>query len=342
MKILVTGGTGFVGRHLVWHLSAKGYQVVFTGRRSQAAKQVLDLCPKTSVAAQLVRWLPLEHGTPEAAQHLAEAAVGANAIVHCAALSSPWGRAEDFYRSNLASTLELVGAAEGGGVKRLVHISTPSIYFDFRDRLGICETDPLPAPVNTYANTKAQAEQIVMAANVPQRVILRPRAIFGPWDNTLMPRLLRVLERGAIPLMRGGRAQLDLTYIDNLIHAIDLALHQPLPQVAAIYNLSNAEPLPLVDLLNRVAQEFHLPLRTRHLPWPLVSGAARLLELVSGITKREPLLTRYSAAVLAFSQTLNINAIQQDLGYSTQVSLVEGIRRHAQWYLAQASQRCPL
>lgn len=328
MKVLLTGGTGFVGRHIAWRLAAEGCEVVFSGRSRAAADEVLRDAPAT------MRFLPIEHGTPQARAALAEAARGADALVHCAALSAPWGSAEAFQRANVASTEEVIHACRTHGVERLMHLSTPSLYFDFQDRLGVRESDPLPPPVNRYAQTKGMAEVLLRKADVAQTVVLRPRAVFGPWDATLMPRMLRVMRRGAIPLMRGGRAELDLTYIDNLVDAIWLGLTQPLPRRYNLYNVSNAEPIRLDHLLERVATAFALPLRTRRLPWPLVSGVARLLETGAHLRNgEEPLLTRYSAGVLAFSQTLDTSAIRRELGWRPTIDLEEGIRRHAAWWL---------
>lgn len=327
MKVLVTGGTGFVGRHVAWRLAAEGCEVIFSGRDLQAADEVMRRSP-----AQL-RFLPIEHGTDTARARLAEAARGADALVHCAALSAPWGSRAAFQRANLASTAEVIHACREQAVARLVHLSTPSLYFDFRDRLGVREHDPLPPPVNRYAHTKGAAEALLREADVAQTVVLRPRAVYGPWDATLMPRMLRVMRRGAIPLMRGGRAELDLTYIDNLVDAIWLGLTRPLPRRYNLYNVSNGEPIRLDYLLTRVAEAFALPLRTRHVPWPLVSSLARMLE--TGARLRggdEPLLTRYSAGVLAFSQTLDTSAIRNELGWRPAVALDEGIRRHAAWW----------
>ena len=329
MKVLVTGGTGFMGRHLVWRLAREGAEVVFTGRRHEAAQTVCDLSP------QPVTWCQLEHGTEGAAQTLSTCAAGADAIVHCAALSSPWGSADAFHRANVASTAEVLQACRAANVARLVHISTPSLYFDYRDHLAVREDHALPAAVNEYARSKGQAEQLVRQQSQIETVILRPRALFGPWDGTLMPRLARVMKKGFVPLMRGGHALLDLTYIDNAIEAVWLALTRPLPQRLATYNVSNGEPIELGTLLGRVAQEFQLPLRTKHLPWPLVSTAARGLEVWGRWRDAEPAITRYSAGVLAFSQTLDLSAIRRDLGYSPLVPLDEGLRRHAQWWRAQ-------
>jgi len=327
MKLVITGGTGFLGRHLVWRSAAEGAEVVFTGRSASAAAEVIRLAPAP------VRWQALAHGEAAAESALTAVAADADAIVHCAALSSPWGRYDDFYRANVASTAEVLAAARARSVQRLIHISTPSLYFGFADRLNIREDADLPEPANDYVRTKRAAEALVEQANLPEVAILRPRALFGPWDQTLMPRILRVLSRGTMPLMRGGHIQLDLTYIDNAVEAIWLALTKPLPPRVNIYNVSNGEPRELLDLLNRMANEFGLPLHTRKLPWPLIELVARSLELAARVSGgREPPLTRYSAGMLAFSQTLDLSALRSELGWRPLVSVDEGIRRHARWW----------
>jgi len=330
MKILITGGTGFLGRHLVWRYADAGAEVIFTGRNSKAAGDVLRH------AKRPVRWQPLEHGETGASKLLRQAAVNADAVIHCAALSTPWGNKADFHRANVTSTVEVLAACKISQVKRLVHISTPSLYFDFTDRLKIREDEDLPPPVNEYARTKAEAESLVRATPAIETVILRPRALFGPWDQTLMPRLLRVMQRGPLPIMRGGRIQLDLTYIDNAVEAVWLATNQQLPRPLVTYNVSNGEPHELLTLLEMMSREFALPLRTRLMPWPIIELLARGMENAARLSDgKEPLLTRYSAGVLAFSQTLDISALRIELGYQPKVSISEGIRRHAEWWRGQ-------
>ena len=330
MKLLITGGTGFLGRHLVWLAASMGAEVIFTGRKAQAAKEVISL------AKGKVNWQPLEHGSDTAANTLMELARGVDAIVHCAGLSSPWGQKAAFHQANVISTQEVLAAGHANKVQRLVHISTPSLYFDFSDRLNIREDYALPRAVNHYAQTKKTAETLIRDNPLPQTVIMRPRALFGPWDQTLLPRLLRVMAQGPIPLMRGGKAMVDLTYIDNATHAIWLALTRWLPHALATYNIANGEPRAIQDILSLVAREFGIPLRTRRIPWPVISLLARLLELQARLSSGdEPLLTRYSVGVLAFSQTLNIDAITQDLGYFPKVSVEAGIARHAEWWRSQ-------
>jgi nucleoside-diphosphate-sugar epimerase len=330
MNIVVTGGTGFIGRHITWHLAAQGHDVQFTGRNALAAAEVIRHSPAA------VRWLAVDHGTPAAARTLRDATQGCSAIVHCAALSSPWGTPQAFADANVTSTEDVLQACQTNAVKRLVHLSTPSLYFAFRDRLNVSEHDPLPPPVNEYARSKALAETRVHEAGLDEAVILRPRAVFGPWDGTLMPRLLRVMQRGPLPLMRGGQAQLDLTCVANLVHAVWLSLTQPLPRAVCTYNVSNGTPLTFEDLLHRVAEQFRLNLRTRRLPWRVVDAVARVLETSARLRgSGEPLLTRYGAGVLAFSQTLDLSAIRHELGYRPVQTQDEGIRQHADWWLAQ-------
>lgn len=331
MKLVVTGGTGFLGRHLVWRAAAEGAEIVFTGRNARAADEVI----RHTTAP--VRWQPLEHGDEAAERTLTEAAQSADAMVHCAALSSPWGAFDEFQRANVASTAEVIAACKANGVRRLVHISTPSLYFGFADRLAIREDADLPPSANDYVRTKIAAEQLIHSARLPEVAILRPRALFGPWDQTLVPRLLRVMTKGAMPIMRGGRIQIDLTYIDNAVEAVWLALTQPLPRAVNTYNVSNDEPRELIDVLTVMAQEFGLPLRTRKVPWLLVELIARGLETYARIgSGKEPPLTRYSAGVLAFSQTLDVSALRDELGWKPIVGINEGIRRHAEWWKRQA------
>lgn len=327
MKLVITGGTGFLGRHLVWRAAAEGADVIFTGRNARAAAEVIRHAPAP------VRWQALSHGDAAAESTLAKAACDADAIVHCAALSSPWGRYDDFHRSNVTSTAEVVAACHAHKVRRLVHISTPSIYFGFADRIAIREDAELPRPANDYVRTKLAAEALVKQAGLHAAAILRPRALFGPWDQALMPRILRVMRKGALPIMRGGRIQLDLTYIDNAVEAAWLALTKPLPRRLNIYNVSNGEPRELSDLLTTMAREFALPLRMCKLPWPVVDVLARGMEARARVLGGgEPALTRYSAAVLAFSQTLDVSALSNELGWRPKVSIDEGICRHARWW----------
>lgn len=346
MKIVITGGTGFLGRHMVWRAAAAGCTVVFTGRNAVAANAVMQYArgrrnafSENNIAerhedcpCREITWQPLHHGDTRTQSRLNALSQGADVLIHCAALSAPWGKLSDFKRANITATAEVIAACKANRIPRLVHISTPSLYFDFRDRLNIGEYEPLPRPVNHYAYTKGIAEQLVRQSALPEVAVLRPRALFGPWDETLLPRLLRVIQNRPFPVMRGGNILLDLTYIDNAVDAVWRAATLPLPRTYNFYNVSNDEPRRLRDLLNSMAAAFHLPLRTLPVPWRVMEKMAQAQELAARLCGgKEPEMTRYSVGVLAFSQTLNVRALREELHWRATVPIDEGLRRHARW-----------
>lgn len=331
MKILVTGGTGFLGRHLVQRLARQGAEVVFTGRQDAVGAQVAAL-------AGAARYVRVEHGAAGAAARLRDCAAGADAIVHCAALAAPWGRRAAFERANVDSTGEVLAACRAHAITRLVHLSTPSLYFSFADQLGIGEDAPLPPPVNAYARSKRAAEALVLQAALPQAVMLRPRAIFGPWDQALLPRLLRLMRYGRVPLLRGGRALVDLTYVDNVVDAVLLALRVEGASTPPVYNISNGEPVAVADLFGMISSAFGVPVATVQRPYWLADLAARALEAGARLAPGwEPPVTRYSLGAIAFSQTLDLRRARTELGYAPAVSVEEGIARTAAWYKENAA-----
>lgn len=330
MHTFVTGGTGFLGRHVVTRLRAAGYPVTFTGRNTATGQ---------ALAAETgARFLALDLAAATAVAQLREWLAGVEAVVHSAALAAPWGDYRDFYAANVEATQQLLSACRAARVRRLVHISTPSVYFEFRDRLNISEREPLPArPVNHYAATKRLAEDAVVACAAEiETVLLRPRALFGPWDTAVLPRLLRVAERGTLPLLRGGRALIDVTWIGNAVEAVWQALHVTGLPSGSVYNISNGEPLTARELFELVSQELGLSVRLRPMPYRLATALAAGAEWwAARVSHREPRVTRYSLALLAYSQTLDISAARRELGYKPAVSVAAGMRQYAAWWRAQ-------
>jgi nucleoside-diphosphate-sugar epimerase len=334
MKIIITGGTGFLGRHLVWRLASQGNELVFTGRNRHEAERIIS----ATANASAVRFVDIEHGDSSAAAALAACASDAQAIIHCSGLASPWGSREAYHRANVASTEEVLAACRINHISRLVQISSPSVYFSYSDNIGIHEDTPLAPSVNEYARSKLKAERMILAASLPHSVILRPRAIFGPWDNTLLPRLLRLLQYGRIPLLRGGRALLDMSYVDNVVDAVLLSLEHPAGRSPNVFNISNGEPIAAADLFARLAASFDMPIDPVLRPYALADLLARVIEAgASLIPGWEPPVTRYSLAAIAFSQTLDLQRARSILGYQPRVSLQEGIERTARWWKGHAA-----
>jgi nucleoside-diphosphate-sugar epimerase len=266
---------------------------------------------------------------------------GTDAVWHCAALSAPWGTKVDFVAANVTATRQLLQAAGRSGVERFVHISTPAIYFDYRDRWNVKESFQPTRYVNDYAHTKAQAEAAVQAAVLQfpnmRSVILRPRAIFGRYDQVLIPRLCKVLAQrgGKLPLPKGGQVTLDLTYAENVVHAMWLATIETELASGAVFNITNHAPAVLKDVLQQLfVDALHRPFRIVKLPYPLLAVIAQGMQMLSQLTHKEPALTPYSIGALSFDMTLDTTQARQVLGYAPPVSLAEGIERTAQWMMA--------
>ncbi|HLO02264.1 MAG TPA: NAD-dependent epimerase/dehydratase family protein [Symbiobacteriaceae bacterium] len=325
MKLLVTGGTGFLGAHLAHRLQALGHEVTAIGRNQAKG---------AALAARGIRFVAADLADAAA---IKAACQGQEAVFHAGALSAPWGAPAAFYAANVLGTRHIVDGCLQHGVSRLLHLSTPSIYNDYREHLQVREDAPLPArAVNEYARTKRLAESEVQrgfAAGLPV-VTIRPRAIFGLGDQALLPRLIEANRRGRVPLINGGRALIDLSYVDNVVDALLLGLTAPERCLGRAYNITNGEPMALHLLLTRLFERLGEPLRTINLPWRVAWGIATALEAVCRLLpgQPEPPLTRFAVGSIGLSQTLDIAAARAELGYAPRISVMEGIERFAQSY----------
>jgi nucleoside-diphosphate-sugar epimerase len=324
MKILVTGATGCLGSAVANQLHSQGFTVTGTGRNLQLAKLLTPGIAFT--AAEL---------SDESA--VAQLVKGHDVIIHCGGLSSLWAPDRHFQTANIDATANLLASAQNERIKKFVFISTPSLYFDYTNRLNIKESDYLAkTPVNSYVMSKIACEGLVNKAQNAglQTTILRPRAIFGANDRSLMPRLLRLAQKGWLPLIDNGRSFVDLTYVDNVANAISLTLKNLPASNGKTYNITNGEPISVFDLFHKIIDQFKLDARCISVPYQVAMAAASLMEGLSSVTPGwpEPLLTRYTVGVLGRSQTLSIEAARQDLHYEPLVKLDQGIKLTARHF----------
>lgn len=300
-------------------LVERGFRVVATGR---------DVSKAPHGPGAALSFIPADLANIEDVERLAAGAGHVDAVVHSAALSAPWGSKAAFHAANVAATANMVSLARRKQARRFVHISTPSIYFRFRDQLDVRETAALPRPVNEYARTKRTAEQLVTQEAELEVFVLRPRGLYGVRDTALLPRLIRAARRRPLPLLRDGRAVTDVTHVDDAVEAIIAALTAE-RSAAGIYNVSGGAPLRLVEVIDRACALSGFTARWRPTPVGAALAAARAMEWgCAGLPGRpEPPVTAYGIGVLAFSQTLNIEAARGELDWSPKISFDEGLER---------------
>lgn len=321
-RILVTGAYGFLGKYVIEELVSHGYDVLAFGRDEQKMKALKrervdifigDFCNKEAVI---------------------KATEGVDAVIHCGALSTIWGKREDFINANVRGTMNLVEGCLQHQVKRFVYVSSPSIYACKANRLDIKETDVDESnTLNFYIESKILAEQQIKATANLDWVIVRPRGLFGVGDPSIVPRLIRANAKIGIPLFNNGRNIVDMTCVENVAYALRLCLESP-NAVGNIYNITNGEPKPFKEILETLFNSLGVQPNYLKLNSEVLYALSCLIERLYKIFRiyKEPIFTKYSICTLAYSQTLDISKARNELNYVPQMTLQEGIMKYAEQY----------
>lgn len=321
MKVLVTGGGGFLGSAIIQALVASGHSA-----RSFSRGDYPHLH-----AAGVEVW----RGDICDAQALRLAAEGCEAVIHAAAKAGVWGDASEYQRINVQGTQNVIDVCRELNIERLVYTSSPSVVFAGEDEDGIDESVPYPQRyLAHYPRTKALAEQAVLAANDARfaTVALRPHLIWGPGDPHLVPRVVARARAGKLALLGAGDNRVDSTYVDNAAQAHLLALEKVSPAAACAgkaYFISNGEPLAMRELLNAILAAAQLPPVERRVSPRLAYVAGCMLEMVYRVCglQDEPIMTRFVARQLSTHHWFRLDAARRDLGYQPDVCLAEGFER---------------
>lgn len=321
--VLVTGATGFLGEYLVRQLTGE-YRVLALGRNRERGKKLEEL------GAQYC------HGDFTDVKSCGRYFKGVQYVIHAGALSTVWGRWEDFFNTNVLGTSLVAGLCLKNQIKRLVYISSPSIYTEKKDRYRIREDQaPRKNNLNCYIKSKLMAEEVIRRWNRKglETVVLRPRGLIGVGDTSLAPRLLRANTRVGIPLFNGGKNIVDLTSVENVALACRLALKAEKAS-GQTFNITNGEPMEFKTILESFLESIGEKPRYRNLPFGAVYAAAGFLEGIYRIfgLKGEPPLTRYTVCTLGFAQTMDIRKARTILGYSPEKTLAESIQEYGGWW----------
>ncbi len=305
-RALVTGATGGLGLAVVAALIEAGYAVRASGRKPEALDRLRamgaepfggDLLDQTDAACRDM-----------------------DVVFHAAALSSPWGPDADFERANVELTRRLLEAARKAGANGFIFVSSPSVFARWGDQTGLTEdSPPNPRPLNAYSRTKGEAERLVRAADAPglRTVSLRPRAIVGPDDQVLLPRILRLVKKGRFPLFRGGRAMVELTDSRDAARAMLLAdLHRERAG-GQVVNITSGRPTALADLVRKLGQALGVEVKIIPIPLPVGQVMSVVSQTVSRLLpgQPEPVLTPYTLSTLAWSQTFDLSGAKRLIDY---------------------------
>lgn len=327
MDVLITGGNGLLGRHLVTALQDRSESV-----------RVLAL-PLEDTNWLEGRGVAVYRGDIRQPETLKEPMRGVRAVFHLAGMMGLWRPLQDYRAVNEAGTQNVCKAALAAGVSRLVHVSSWTVY-----GMGLgkpVREDYLLRPFREpYAMTKAAGDLAVQRMIVDEHlpaVIIRPGTFFGPGDRLHFGRIADRLRAGRGVVVGTGDNALPFVYVTDVVQGLLLALDHKYA-VGQAYNITNDRPLTQLEVLRAVASDINAAPPRVHLPYGALYVAGYSAEKLATLARshRQPLVTRLGVKLFGADNRHSIDKAKRELGYRPLVELRDGIRLAAEWYLAHA------
>lgn len=312
----VTGGSGFIGGHLIRRLAGEGWTVKALARSDSSAAKVRD-----AGAAPVM-------GDLDDVAAMTEGARGCEYAFHAAASLGEWGRREDFVHGNVTGTENALRASRDAGVRRFVHVGTEAALLVGQPLMNADERVPLrPDSKAHYSATKAMAERAVLDANADgfETVVLRPRLVWGPGDTTILPALKAAVEAGRFSWIGGGGHRTSTTHVDNVVEGLVLAATKGEPGNA--YFVTDGDPVVFREFITDLLATDGVEMPTRSVPVFVAKPLAGAAEGLWGALRREstPPLTRLAVWLSALECTIDITKARTRLGYEPVKSIEEGM-----------------
>jgi nucleoside-diphosphate-sugar epimerase len=313
MQIFITGASGFIGG-----ATAKALSTTHNVRgmsRSEHTDENLRALGVTPVRSELGAVKP---------EHLA----GCEVVIHCAAFVKQWGTREEFWRTNVDGTAQLLRAARQADVRRFLHVGTEAALFHGQHMREVDEAYPYPMHTPfLYPETKAAAEKLVLAANAPgfETISLRPRFVWGPGDQTILPVVKEMVNAGMFMWIDQGRVRTSTTHIANFVHAGTLALTHG--RGGQAYFITDDSTTTVREFLTALLKTQGLTPSNTSIPGPVARALGGILEGMWKLLKlkNEPPLTRFAAAMASSECTILIDKARAELGYAPVITHEQGL-----------------
>jgi nucleoside-diphosphate-sugar epimerase len=320
-KVLVTGAGGFLGGYIARDLIDKGYEVYSFSRSTYTALEKMGV---TQRQGDLSKYIDVE-----------TALEGMDAVIHTASQVGMWGRYEDFYKTNVTGTENIIRACHKWHIPKLVYTSTPSVAFGEDSLCNANESVDYPDRyLSMYAETKAIAEKLVMMANGGSlsTVAIRPHLIFGPGDMNLVPRVIEAAKKGKLKIIGDGENLVDVTYVENasMVHLLALEKLTPDSPIAGKAYFLGQGPIKLWDFTNELLKRSGERPVTKKISFKLAYFLGFMIEIVLKMIGKfdvHPPMTRFVALQLGKSHYYDHSNIERDLGYKAKFTIEEGLDR---------------
>lgn len=321
MKVLVTGGSGFLGSHVAEQLSKAGHHVRALVRKSSNRKFLSTLSN-----------LEFAEGSVEDARAVEEAVKGVDAIVHSAGLVKAKNEAE-FYATNVQGTINLAAAAKAHtpNLKRFVHVSSLEVSGPSADGKPVPVSQQ--SPITRYGRSKLEAERALLAEKDKLPItILRPTGIYGPRDNEILE-VFRTVKRGALPITGDGTAMITFTYGPDCAAACVAAISADVPS-GSTYFVTDGEVYVQRAAMEEVERAMGKRAIVRFgMPASVIRTVAIGVEAYGKLRGQAVMLTREKAEALSSPYWgCSSEDAQRELGWKPAVKWAEGAKLTADWY----------
>lgn len=296
MKVAVTGASGFIGRHVVAGLEARGRTVVAVRRPFDAPVMALALS-------------------------------GVGVVVHLAGLvSAP--REQDYFTANVEGTRAVAAATQAAGA-RLVHISSLAAGGPAPASAPRSESDG-DRPITAYGRSKLASERVLREMRDLRWLTLRPGVVYGPGDRALLP-LFAMAMRGYLPLVGRADASYQMIHVADVVRAVAAAVDSDAAG-EAIY-VGHPQPVGIRDLLEGVRDAVGTGARIVRVPMPITRVAALAGDIAGAIRGRRMVInSRRYVELAAEGFACRVDRLRERLGIVAEVALKDGLSETARWY----------
>ncbi|MFL5780882.1 MAG: NAD-dependent epimerase/dehydratase family protein [Thermoleophilaceae bacterium] len=303
----VTGGSGFIGGHLIRRLARDGWGVRALVRSERSADVVRE------AGAEPV------NGDLEQVEAMRAGAAGCDVAFHAAAYVAEWGPREAYERGNVLGTQNALEACRSAGVRRFVHVGTEAALMAGQPLVGVDESAPLrpdsPAP---YPSTKARAEQAVRDANGGEfeTVVVRPRFVWGAGDTSVMPALVEAVRRGRFSWIGGGRQLTDVTHVENVVEGLMRGAERG--RAGEVYFVTDGQPVVFREFITEMLATQDVEIPDKNVPPGVVRALAALFETAWRVLplRGAPPVTRFAVWAASLECTIDISKARSELGYA--------------------------
>jgi nucleoside-diphosphate-sugar epimerase len=304
MKILVTGASGFIGGYVAKELAKNScYSIIATGR---SFTSIFD-------TQSNVRFIKAD-----LSQHFPE--ISCDVCIHCAGLADDKASFEDFERNNVEATKLLLNSLKN--CKTFIHISSSSVY-NFSDEYIKKENDAnMNSNISPYGLSKLKSEELVKNSYIPSLYILRPRAVYGPGDRVLLPRILKLIKKNKVLAPGLLKVRTNLTHIQNLYEAVEKSLMQSANSIH-IFNVADDCIYNLNEVIGEIAYQKYGHKNFLNIPIWLI----KIFISVQSLFRLKSVITHQSLLYITQNSVLCVDKAKEVIHYSGTHSFFDSIHQ---------------